>query len=214
MRFSEQKFKTVGIIGSLIILMLGKTLRIKILGDYPRKNIIFIFWHGKFFPFLYIFRGRGIAALVSQHRDGEFLTHIIKKLRYDVVRGSSENIKIGTIRVLANLDSKIAITPDGPKGERCKIKKGFLKFAKLTGYPIVAIGVGITRKYEFHSWDKFNFPLPFSRCIIKISNPVNPDEIDKPSLEALLNKIDNEAEGIAANRMQKKPSVVKFFTLP
>jgi len=33
MRFSEQKFKTVDIIGSLIILILGKTLRIKIQGQ-------------------------------------------------------------------------------------------------------------------------------------------------------------------------------------
>lgn len=196
MRFSEKKFKTIGIIGSLIVLIIGKTLRMRILGDYPEKNVIFIFWHGKFLPLVYSFRGRNITVLVSRHRDGEFLTRIIKRLGYNVVRGSSEDGRIGTIRVFANLDSKIAIAPDGPKGERCRIKNGFLRFAKLTGYPIVTIGVGIKRRYEFHSWDRFNLPLPFSRCVIEIGNPVSPDEIDRPSLKALLNKIDKEAEEI------------------
>lgn len=194
MRLSEQKFKTIGIIGSFVVLILGKTLRIKIIGNYPEKNVIFIFWHGKFLPLVYKFKRKGITVLVSQHKDGEFLARIIRRLGYNIVRGSSEDRRISTIRVLANLDSKIAIAPDGPKGEKCKIKDGFLRFAKLTKYSVVAVGVGMARKYEFHSWDNFNLPLPFSKCAIKIGDPVNPSEINRPSLENLLNNLNRKAE--------------------
>lgn len=196
MEFSEQKFKTVGIIGSLIVLILGKTLRIRILGDYPKKKVIFICWHGKFLPLIYKIRGRGITVLVSRHRDGEFITRIIKRLGCNVVRGSSEDGSFGNLRELLRVNSKIAITPDGPRGERCRIKKGLLRFAKLTGYPIVPVGVRMKRKYEFHSWDKFNLPLPFSKCVVEIGNPVNADEMDIHSLEILLNKIDGEGDRI------------------
>ena len=194
MRFTEQKFRTVGILGSLLVLIIGVTLRFKVLGIYPKRNFIVIFWHGKFFPLLYKFRGKGITVLATKNRDGEFSSRIVERLGYNVFRGSSEDRGLGTLRGLLNLKSIIAITPDGPKGERCKLKDGFLKFVKFLRCPIVPVGVGVKWKYEFSSWDRFNLPLPFSKCVLNISPPIDPHKIEKSSLEALFIKIDNEAE--------------------
>ncbi len=196
MKFSEQKFRFIGILGSLIVSGLGRTLRIKTSGCYPEENVIFIFWHGKFFPLIYKFMGKGVTVLVSQHRDGEFLTRILKRLGYNLVRGSSQDGVIKAIRLLVNTHSKIAIAPDGPKGERCKVKKGLLRFARLIGCNIVPVGIGISKGYEFNSWDRFNLPLPFSRCVIMIGKPVKPNEVDEQSLEKILNECNRKAEGI------------------
>ncbi|MCK4329597.1 DUF374 domain-containing protein [candidate division WOR-3 bacterium] len=87
MRFTEQKFRTIGILGSLLVLIIGVTLRFKVLGIYPKRNFV-------------------------------------ERLGYNVFRGSSEDRGLGTLRGLLNLKSIIAITPDGPKGERCKLKDG------------------------------------------------------------------------------------------
>jgi lysophospholipid acyltransferase (LPLAT)-like uncharacterized protein len=38
----------------------------------------------------------------------------------------------------------------------------------LTGLPILPVGVHIVWKRQFHSWDRFQLPLPLSPCRVRM----------------------------------------------
>lgn len=66
----------------------------------------------------------------------------------------------------------LAITPDGPRGPRYVVQEGVMSLAQLTGLPIIPIGFHTRAKICVKSWDRFQIPLPFSRCEINIGKPV------------------------------------------
>jgi len=67
----------------------------------------------------------------------------------------------------------ITITPDGPRGPIYRVQPGVLRLAQATGRAIVAIDNRIEWKIELKSWDKFQIPLPFSRCHLKLAEPIH-----------------------------------------
>ena len=69
-------------------------------------------------------------------------------------------------------EHSIAITPDGPKGPREKVKEGLIYLAYLTKLPITPIAVDIKKEVVFNSWDGFRLPLPFSRVNISSGSPI------------------------------------------
>jgi lysophospholipid acyltransferase (LPLAT)-like uncharacterized protein len=80
----------------------------------------------------------------------------------------------------------LTITPDGPRGPTYKVQSGVLRLAQSTGRPIVAIDNRIEWKFELKSWDKFQIPLPFSRCYLTTSDPIRvPPEATEEELVAL-----------------------------
>src|SRR5262245_37931196 len=80
---------------------------------------IFAFWHARLLPLGFTHRGRGIAVLVSQHRDGELIARIITCLGFCTGRGSSTRGGDGGIRDMlahAVAGRLLGLTPDGPRG--------------------------------------------------------------------------------------------------
>lgn len=167
---------------SFVINVLCKTLKLKFENDVPLKkaleenqNLIAAFWHGKMLIPWYIFRNKKIAAIVSQSKDGEILSRLLKSWNYELIRGSSN---IGGKEALEMMQSKmeenfsIAITPDGPTGPANRMKAGAVVLAKKTGNPLFLIGVSYKKIKQFNSWDKFQLPLPFSAVEIVISDPI------------------------------------------
>src|SRR5918997_906708 len=53
------------------------------------KPVIFTLWHGRLLPCTHFHRQQGIVTLVSQHRDGEYITRVVRKWGYTAVRGST-----------------------------------------------------------------------------------------------------------------------------
>ena len=55
--------------------------------------------------------------------------------------------------------------------------------SQITGKPILPISVAASRTWSFHTWDRFELPLPFSRVVIAYGEPVKvPRAMDADAL--------------------------------
>ncbi len=117
------------------------------------ENSIVCFWHGRLLmmPFANR-RGKG-KVLISRHRDGEFIARVIKRFGLGAIRGSYR--KAGGVSSLREIISDlkngfdVAITPDGPKGPRYKVKNGIMELARLTGKAVIPITYSASKKKLF-----------------------------------------------------------------
>ncbi|MGK9370006.1 lysophospholipid acyltransferase family protein [Melioribacter sp. Ez-97] len=200
--------------GYFLINFLAKTYRItRINGNYlddmidKGENFVVAFWHGSMIPGWYLHKNFNSAALVSKSKDGEVLYHILNKWGYKVVRGSSHvGGKEALEEMISLLKEKhtLVITPDGPRGPRHKMKAGAVIAAKKAGTPLILAGIYIKNKICLNSWDKFEFPLPFTKINVKYSEPIYIDkELDYDATSKLINnselylkKLQEEAEKI------------------
>jgi lysophospholipid acyltransferase (LPLAT)-like uncharacterized protein len=63
------------------------------------------------------------------------------------------------------------------------LKPGVVLVASQTGLPIVPVGIGFTRAWRFHSWDRFALPLPGSTLTGVIGQPITvPADLSRPAL--------------------------------
>lgn len=177
----DWKLRMKALLGSAVIRLLGHTWRI----DFDESSLeevrarhpvlIYAFWHGRMLPLSFTHRSRAIHVLASEHRDGELMGQAIRFLGFGHVRGSSS--RRGT-RAILELAEKVregydvALTVDGPKGPLFVVKPGVIEIAKLTGIPVVPITAGSRRHWTFSSWDKFQFPKPFTRVYVRHGEPV------------------------------------------
>jgi lysophospholipid acyltransferase (LPLAT)-like uncharacterized protein len=172
----------VSLVGPIFIFLLGKTLRIKWIGeenlDPIRKNqgqVIYAFWHGRMLIFSYSHRRQKIHVLISQHRDGELIARIIERLGFVSVRGSTTRGGTKAIFEMAEKGASgydIAITPDGPRGPRFAVQLGTIYVAQRSQMPIIPITNSAKSRWTLSSWDGFLIPKPFSKAVIIIEEPI------------------------------------------
>lgn len=172
----------ISLIGPIFIFLLGKTLRIKWIGeknlDPIRKNqgqVIYAFWHGRMLILSYSHRWQKIHVLISQHRDGELIARIIERLGFVSVRGSTTRGGTKAIFEMAEKGASgydVAITPDGPRGPRFKVQPGAIYIAQRSGMSIIPITNSAKRRWTLSSWDGFLIPKPFSKAVIIIGEPI------------------------------------------
>jgi lysophospholipid acyltransferase (LPLAT)-like uncharacterized protein len=162
---------------------IAKTVRLRTTGEEAVAryrslgpgNLLFAMWHGDYFPVFSYARGSNVCVVVSRSPDGEILARLLDGYGYRTVRGS--NTRGGT-RALINLARVVksgcdaAIAVDGPRGPAGVAKPGIILLSKMTGCPIVPLGVGMSRCKRFASWDRFGLPLPFSRAVIAVGEAV------------------------------------------
>lgn len=176
MRLEGFKISVLATLGVLVVLLLGRTLRVSKTGFRdPGEGVIYAFWHGRLLVPLFTHRRRRISILISQHRDGEIVSKVTRILGYDPVRGSTTRGGVRAMRQMARkakLGRCLAVTPDGPRGPRYVFQSGAIKLAQLTGYPILPVGIGVERRKMLSSWDRFFVPLPFSRCVYVFGTPI------------------------------------------
>lgn len=170
-------------LGWLFVLLLGKTLRIETKGEETLKGlhekgekVIYAFWHGRMFLPAYYHRGQRAYALVSRHRDGEYLARILHYLGSRTIRGSTSH---GGGKALLLMARKLregfdgAFTPDGPKGPIYKAKPGVIRLAQKTQMPIIPLSSNANKKKVYlDDWSKFILPRPFGRGIIIYGEPI------------------------------------------
>jgi len=152
-----------------------------------RCNVIYAFWHGHLLYLMYRYRGSGVYILVSQSRDGDVLSDILRYFGLPTIRGSSSRGGRRSVLALVRLaraGASAAMAPDGPRGPRHHVQLGVITLARLTNMPIIPVAVGARWKIEFHSWDRFLLPLPGSRVIVAYGEPVMvPSDADAGMLE-------------------------------
>ncbi len=162
--------------GTLVIRALGSTWRMRVVNseylealDASHTAFIFALWHGQLLPLLWHHRGRRVAILISEHRDGEVIARIAHALGYETVRGSSsrgaERALLGLIRELKD-GVTIAVTPDGPRGPARQFAPGALIASQRSGAPILPLAAGCRRAWRLGSWDRFMIPKPFATVTI------------------------------------------------
>lgn len=131
----------------------------------------------------------GMTALISASKDGALMSGFVEKFGVLVVRGSSSRRgPQALLEATSYLEKKysITVTPDGPRGPAYHAKPGVIHLAHITGAPIVPISAFIHKKVCAKSWDKFQIPLPFSRCDVRYGAPIHVSRDASP--EELENK--------------------------
>jgi lysophospholipid acyltransferase (LPLAT)-like uncharacterized protein len=143
----------------------------------------------------------GIAAMVSASRDGGFLSAILECFGIQPVRGSSSRRGPQALLELTGWAERgydLAITPDGPRGPAYVVQDGVMSLAQLTGRPILPASLYLNWKLRANSWDRFQIPLPFSRCELVVAAPVRvPREATYAEREALRQQLEQTLREIS-----------------
>ncbi|MDH3199003.1 MAG: lysophospholipid acyltransferase family protein [Candidatus Krumholzibacteria bacterium] len=163
-------------------------------------RVIYAAWHGRLLPLAWTHRGRALHILASEHRDGERLGQVIRRLGFGHVRGSStrggaRGLRDMAARLRDGLD--VGITVDGPRGPRHRVKPGSLEIAKIAGAAIVPITASSRRHKILASWDAFEIPLPFTRVRVAHGAPVTvPADASPEVLEAKRQELERTLHAI------------------
>ncbi len=203
--------------GCLFARLLNATIRYELQDPhgsmaYAQSNqIIGATWHNRLSVCLMVYHRfiamgrpeRRLAAVVSASRDGGLLSGVLENFDVQPVRGSSSRRGAQAILEMTTWAAKgldLAITPDGPRGPRYKVQDGVAALAQLTGLPIVPIVYEIRWKKCLRSWDRFQIPLPGSRCIVQAGKLVRvPPDLDEAQRDTYRQQIEQEMLAITVD---------------
>lgn len=183
-----------------IINLYLKTIRINISNKPIRvKKAVYIFWHSRMLIGWWLFKNNNASALVSQSKDGSILNNILEKWDYKIIRGSSSKGSKDALNELiksANEDRNIVITPDGPRGPVKLIKNGALIISNQCQIPIIPVRINYSHKIILKSsWDKFEIPIPFSKCEVSFGKEYFYKEyLEEKELSDVKQKLSDEME--------------------
>jgi lysophospholipid acyltransferase (LPLAT)-like uncharacterized protein len=174
----------------------GPTLRYEILGWQHAERVyacglrvIWPFWHQCIIPVAWWGRHRGVVVLNTANFDGQWTRRVIERLGFGTAQGSSTRGGLRGLAVMARrlADGKDAgFTIDGPRGPRYVAKPGPAMLARKSGYPIIPFHVDAQNAWRLeHTWDQFQIPQPFSRCVMVFHPPIYvAQDSDRDVLEA------------------------------
>src|SRR5512140_3114666 len=186
-----------------LVWLIGATLRYRWndpSGHYDNKApgpTIYCIWHNRLALcmiayYTYVRRRnptRGMAALVSASKDGGFLAAILECFRVQPVRGSSSRRGAQALLELTTWAERgydLAITPDGPRGPCYTVQDGVMSLAQVTGIPVLPFSYRVRWKIRARSWDRFQIPLPFSKCDMNVGQLIHvPREATDEERDAL-----------------------------
>jgi lysophospholipid acyltransferase (LPLAT)-like uncharacterized protein len=175
--------------------------RTGIIASHDPQPVIYCIWHNRLALCLELFcryvqshqPQRRMAAIVSASRDGAFLARVLELYRVQPVRGSSSRRGAQAMLELTTWAEKgydLAITPDGPRGPRYVIQDGPIGLAQFTGFPIIPVAYFPVWKKCVNSWDRFQIPLPGTRCEVILGAPVTvPSDASDEERERLRKKL-------------------------
>ena len=167
----------------------------------PPGPMIFCVWHNRLALCMEAYRyfrsrcpRKGMAAIVSASKDGGFLAEILKCFKVQPVRGSSSRRGPQALLELTSWGERgydLAITPDGPRGPCYVVQDGVMAAAQVTGLPIVPASYHLQWKIRLKSWDRFQIPLPFSKCEMNLGSPIRiPREATDAEREAIRKQLE------------------------
>ncbi len=145
-----------------------------------RGGVIVCFWHSRIalspacWP---LGRAQEPRALISLSPDGQFIAGAVQRLGFPAIRGSSQKASDPThdkggatafrdvLRWIRG-GGGVAITPDGPRGPAETMKDGAPMLGRLSGAPVLFVGLAARPCLRLGSWDRAMIPLPFGRGAI------------------------------------------------
>ncbi|USQ95618.1 lysophospholipid acyltransferase family protein [Caulobacter sp. RL271] len=167
-------------------------------GRETGAGAILCFWHSRIpmSPLSWpqdLARRQDMRALISRSNDGEFIARTVEKLGFPSIRGSSakktdltknkhgEQAFRDMVQWVRS-GGGIAITPDGPRGPAEHMEKGTPSLARVTGAPVIFVGLAAKPCIRLGSWDATLVPLPFARAAMVWDGPTGAgrgDDVDQ-----------------------------------
>ena len=138
--------------------------------------------------------GRHVAAMVSDHADGQLVVDYLRDLGLEPIPVSTSRSKTQSLRaslaVLRRGDT-VGLVTDGPMGPPRKSKQGAVLLASLSGVPIVPLGYAARPVLRLPTWDRFILPLPWGRAVLSAGPPLMIARgLDAAGTEAALARLD------------------------
>ena len=174
----------------------------------PVGPAIYCIWHNRLAncmrAYVYI-KARnqtpGLGVWVSASKDGGLLAAVLKCFQVQPVRGSSSRRGRQALLELTTWAERgydLALTPDGPRGPCYVVQDGVTSLAQLTGLPIVPVSFQLQWKIRSNSWDRFQIPVPFSRCEMIFEQPIHvPRDASDEQREALRQELERTLRAIS-----------------
>jgi len=203
--------RAVGWIIFALIRIVSATIRYRVndrSADLKRLSsapAIFCTWHNRLVLSMIIYSkirhtAPGLAVMVSASKDGGFLTGILQCFGAEPVRGSTSRRGPQALKELttwARRGYDLALTPDGPRGPCYVVQDGAVALSQLTQLPIIPVTYNLAWKIRIRSWDRFQIPLPFSRCEIIFEKPIRvPRETAESGREQFRLELENAMKKI------------------
>jgi lysophospholipid acyltransferase (LPLAT)-like uncharacterized protein len=219
-------YRAAVLLGSGILESIWRTSRIQLSGrerliEVMREHgsVVPVFWHqhllilGRFMAAGFI-PGMKPGFMISPSVDGEAPTMLAKFYGCHVVRGSGSYTGVRAVRGVHQAIVKDgispAITPDGPRGPRFKLKPGAIFAAQISGRPVIPIAYAARPAKLLRTWDKFVIPSPFSKIHIAIGEPYFPPRrTDDAQMEAAQREVERsllELYEYAASQVGAEPN--------
>lgn len=129
-------------------------------------------WHQRFFGGFFLPRALRMrpCIMISRSRDGDFIADVVRRIGWEIIRGSSSR---GGKEALRDLVAGVIETRvgghivDGPTGPPMTVKPGIIALAQKTGAAITPTCVSYENPWIFNSWDRFMIPKPFSGVLLR-----------------------------------------------
>jgi lysophospholipid acyltransferase (LPLAT)-like uncharacterized protein len=177
--------------------------------------VIIAFWHSRIglAPAAWDHdRGQPVRALISLSPDGQFIADAVARLGFPAIRGSSqkkerpEKAKGGSQALRDALKwlksgGAVTLTPDGPRGPARQMGEGLAVMARMSGAPVLLLGLACRPAIRLNSWDRAMLPLPFARGAmvwdrVEIGRGVDPASVID-EWTARLTAVEDRAETLA-----------------
>lgn len=176
-------------------------------------GVLVAFWHSRLGLAVACWpmdRAQEMRGLISLSADGEFLVKAMARLGIDAVRGSSTNkdkkqaSKGGTQALRDGLRQLkvggLAVTPDGPRGPAGVMAEGLPVMARMSGAPVLFLGISAKPCIQLNSWDKAVLPLPFAKGAIVWDRATYPEGAEVADIvsdwTARMNAVEARADAI------------------
>ncbi|MEO8634803.1 MAG: DUF374 domain-containing protein [Gemmatimonadales bacterium] len=180
-------------VGPPLARMLARSWRMEVVRPERAESVfgsgrayLLLTWHEALLPVLWHHRHRGIAAVVSEAGDGEYLASLAAPLGYRLIRGSSSRSGSRALREAIRVlqaGGAVGVTPDGPRGPRRVLKPGLVQAAASAGVCVLPVFAGAARGWRAGSWDRFLVPAPFTLVRIAYGEPVMVHGVSRQELE-------------------------------
>lgn len=134
--------------------------------------------------------------MISQSRDGDFISRVVQHIGWIPVRGSSSRGGKEALRAMVEGVTKNRIGAhivDGPTGPPRIIKPGLLLLAMNADACISSGTVSYANAWAFSSWDRFRVPKPFSRVLFRFG-PITsiPKEMNEEQFQSLRKRMEDQ----------------------
>lgn len=179
-------------------------------------GVILCFWHARIplSPCSWELEkgAQDMRALISRSADGEFIALTMERIGFPAIRGSRKKLsnpakEKGGGEALREMvrwvkgGGGVAITPDGPHGPPVVMGEGTPVLAKMTGAPVLLVGLACKPCIRLPSWDQTVLPLPFGRAAMVWDGPLEIGRDEDNALVAAdwtarLNAVTDRAEAL------------------